>query len=96
MKRLVIFLLFLFSTNGFCQTAEEQVFLVKSRLDSIETFLADIQLHVDISFIKMPDKEAQAVFNKGEDINSVAELAGRLISRKLPFDVNGAGRNCHV
>ena len=68
MKPLVIFLLFLFSTNGFCQTAEEQVFLVKSRLDSIETFLADIQLHVDISFIKMPDKEAQAVFNKGEDI----------------------------
>ena len=68
MKLLVIFLLFLFSVNGFCQTAEEQVFLVKSRLDSIETFLADIQLHVDISFIKMPDKEAQAVFNKGEDI----------------------------
>jgi len=68
MKQLVIFLLFLFSTNAICQTAEETVFTVKSRLDSIETFLADIQLHVDISFIKMPDKQAQAVFNKGEDI----------------------------
>ncbi len=49
------------------------MFFVKSRLDSIETFRADIQLHVDISFIKMPDKEAQAVFKKGEDIVITSE-----------------------
>ncbi len=73
MKLLGILLLFLYSANGFCQTAEEQVLFVKSRLDSIETFRADIQLHVDISFIKMPDKEAQAVFKKGEDIVITSE-----------------------
>jgi hypothetical protein len=73
MKRLGILLLFLYSANGFCQTAEEQVSLVKSRLDSIETFLADIKLHVDISFIKMPDKEAQAAFKKGEDVVITSE-----------------------
>ena len=53
MKRLGLLLLFLYSASGFCQTAETQLSLVKSRLDSIETFLADIKLHVDISFIKM-------------------------------------------
>jgi len=68
MKRLGLLLLFLYSASGFCQTAETHLSLVKSRLDSIETFLADIKLHVDISFIKMPDKEAQAAFKKGEDI----------------------------
>lgn len=68
MKRLRLLLLFLYGANGFCQNAEAQVSLVKSRLDSIETFLADIKLHVDISFIKMPDKEAQATFKKGEDV----------------------------
>lgn len=73
MKRLGLFLLFLYSAIGFCQTAEEQVSLVKSRLDSIETFMADIQLHVDISFIKMPDKEAKASFKKGEDLVITSE-----------------------
>tara|TARA_R110000772_G_scaffold59354_1_gene134456 strand:+ start:255 stop:911 length:657 start_codon:yes stop_codon:yes gene_type:complete len=73
MKLLGILLLFLYSASGFCQTAEEQVYIVKSRLDSIETFLADIKLHVDISFIKMPDKEAQAAFKKGEDVVITSE-----------------------
>lgn len=73
MKRFGILLLFLYSVTGFCQTAEMQVSLVKSRLDSIETFLADISLHVDISFIKMADKEAQAAFKKGEDIVITSE-----------------------
>jgi hypothetical protein len=73
MKLLGILLLFLYSVSGFCQTAEERVLLVKSRLDSIETFLADIKLHVDISFIKMPDKEAQAAFKKSEDVVITSE-----------------------
>ncbi len=73
MKRLGILLLFLYSASGFCQTAEEQLSIVKVRLDSIETFLADIKLHVDISFIKMPDKEAQAAFKKGEDVVITSE-----------------------
>jgi hypothetical protein len=73
MKLLGILLLFLYSTNGLCQSAQEHVSLVKSRLDSIETFQADIKLHVDISFIKMPDKEAQAVFKKGEDLVITSE-----------------------
>jgi hypothetical protein len=73
MKLLGILLLFLYSASGFCQTAEEQVLLVKSRLDSIESFLVDIQLHVDISFIKMPDKEAEAVFQKGEKMVITSE-----------------------
>jgi hypothetical protein len=73
MKLLGILLLILYSAHGFCQTAEEQVLLVKSRLDSIESFRADMQLHVDIAFIKMPDKQAQAVFKKGEDLMITSE-----------------------
>ena len=73
MKRLGLFLLFLYATSGFCQTAEMQVSMVKSRLDSIETFLAAIKLEVDISFITMPNKEAQAAFKKGEDVVITSE-----------------------
>lgn len=73
MKLIWLFLLVFYPAIGFCQTAEEQVSLVKSRLDSVETFMADIQLHTDISFIKMPDKQVQAVFNKGEDLVITSE-----------------------
>lgn len=73
MKLLKIVLLFFYSATGFCQTAEEQVSLVRSRLDSVETFRADIQLHTDISFIKMPDKQVQAAFDKGEDLMITSE-----------------------
>ena len=73
MKLIWLFLLVFYPAVGFCQTAEEQVSLVKSRLDSVETFMADIQLHTDISFIKMPDKQVQAVFNKGEDLVITSE-----------------------
>lgn len=73
MKLLRIVLLFFYSATGFCQTAEEQVSLVRSRLDSVETFIADIQLHTDISFIKMPDKQVQAAFDKGEDLMITSE-----------------------
>ena len=73
MKLLRIVLLFFYSATGFCQTAEEQVSLVRSRLDSVETFRADIQLHTDISFIKMPDKQVQAAFDKGEDLMITSE-----------------------
>src|SRR5210317_1881082 len=73
MKLIWLFLLVFYPAVGFCQTAEEKVSLVKSRLDSVESFLADILLHTDISFIKMPDKQVQAVFNKGEDLMITSE-----------------------
>lgn len=69
MKQLgLCLLLFLCVLTSFCQTSEAEVLLVKSRLDSIEAFKADIQLHVNISFINMPDKQAQAIFKKGEEM----------------------------
>lgn len=55
------------------QTAEEQVLEVKSRLDSIQSFSAAINLHVDIPFIQMPDKEAVVDFNKGENLKIQSE-----------------------
>lgn len=68
MKELGILLLFLCTLNSFGQSPEMEVLLVKSRLDSIEAFKADLELHVNISFISMPDKQAQAIFKKGQDM----------------------------
>ena len=73
MKQLGILFMLLYSTAVLCQSAEEKLYLVKSRLDSIETFTADIALHPDISFIKMPDKSAVAIFKKGEDVIITSE-----------------------
>ncbi|HIB48503.1 MAG TPA: hypothetical protein EYN07_11085 [Flavobacteriaceae bacterium] len=68
MKLVSIGLLFFYSILGWAQTAQEQMDSVKLRLDSIQSFEATIALHVDISFITMPDKMAQATFQKGEDM----------------------------
>jgi outer membrane lipoprotein-sorting protein len=68
MKQFWIFLAIFTATVTAAQTAEEQVLLVKSRLDSIESFSATLKLHVDISFIQMPDKEATVRFKKGEEL----------------------------
>lgn len=73
MKRLGFILLILFSTSGFSQNAKEQMLLVKKRHESILAFQANVQVHVDVSFITMPDKEVQAVFQKGEELIVTSE-----------------------
>ncbi|MCZ4318769.1 hypothetical protein O4H26_07190 [Aequorivita viscosa] len=73
MKQLFIIVAIFTVFTATAQTAEEDVLKVKSRLDSIESFSATIKLHADISFIQMPDKEAAAVFTKGEPIVITSE-----------------------
>ncbi|MCG2419524.1 hypothetical protein K8089_10860 [Aequorivita sp. F47161] len=73
MKQLFIIVAIFTVFTATAQTAEEDVLKVKSRLDSIEGFSATIKLHADISFIQMPDKEAAAVFTKGEPIVITSE-----------------------
>lgn len=68
MTRFKILLFILYASTCFGQTPEEEVLFIKSRLDSIETFEVDIRLHLNISFIDMPDKQANGIFKKGEDM----------------------------
>lgn len=82
-KGLGLLLLFLYSADGFCQKAEMQLSIVKSRQNSIETFLVDIKLEVGISLIKMPYKEAQAAFKKDEDVVITSKDFVRIPKRGL-------------
>ena len=68
MKQLFTLITIFLSLLGYAQTAEEEVLKIKKRLDGIESFAANINLQADISFIQMPDKQAAAVFKKGEPI----------------------------
>ena len=47
--------------------------MVKKKHESILAFQANVQVHVDVSFITMPDKEVQAVFRKGEELMVTSE-----------------------
>lgn len=73
MKQFLLICIWCSSLYGVSQTPEEQVLDVKYRLDSIQSFSATINLHVDISFIQMPDKEAIVDFNKGENLKIQSE-----------------------
>lgn len=73
MKRFVSILLIFFSSTCFSQNAKEQMLLVKKKHESILAFQANVQVHVDVSFITMPDKEVQAVFRKGEELMVTSE-----------------------
>lgn len=73
MKQLFIVIAILTTLCATAQSPEDDVLKIKARLDGIESFSATIKLHADISFIQMPDKEATAIFKKGEPIVVTSE-----------------------
>lgn len=61
-------LLVLFSSSVIAQTAELELSRIENRLDSIESFSAQLSLELDITFIEMPKKQAKLYFQKGKPL----------------------------
>ena len=68
-KRIFLSLVLLvFSSSVLAQTAELELQRVQERLDSIESFKAQLTLELDIQFIEMPTKELELHFQKGKPL----------------------------
>lgn len=75
MTHKLLFFIYLFVGLNFviAQEIDEDLLLIKERLDSIESFQAKMQLDVDISFINMATKYADIYFEKGEAMQFESE-----------------------
>lgn len=62
---LVVFNLCIFSL--YSQSIDPDIERIRARMDSIETFKAQMELKVDISFINIPNKFAKIEYTKGQE-----------------------------
>jgi hypothetical protein len=71
-KRLCYFLFIVWFCKAYGQEVDPDLMAIKERLDSIESYKADIRLEEDISFIDMPAKNAVLSFDRarGMEIES--------------------------
>ncbi len=63
----------LLSTSLAAQEVDPGLMRLKERLDSITRFEANVRMEVDISFVTMPVKYANVVFERGEAIRLTSE-----------------------
>lgn len=85
--RYAVLLLLLFCTQPevVAQSGEKQLTHIKARMDSIQQFNATMSLHVAISFIQMPDKEAEVLYTRGEEVKVISENFTLIPKRGLDF-----------
>lgn len=81
---LVIVVLLLSITISYSQT-DMDLLAVKSRLDAIEYFRADLDLELDVTFINMPPKSAQIEYEKDRPISFSSDDFVMIPKRGLDF-----------
>ena len=63
--------LILFFLSNMCflgaQNIDSNILTIQKRMDTIETFLADVKLEVDISFVNIPEKHAKIEYVKNKE-----------------------------
>lgn len=89
MKKIYFLLLFyvgLNAVNG--QEIDNDLLLIKKRMDSIRSYEAQIKLDVDISFINMPSKYGKVQYKKGEPTKVTSRDFIMLPKRGLDLTLN--------
>ncbi len=89
MKRLYFLLLFCTSLNAVNgQEIDNDLLLIKKRMDSIKSYEAQIKLDVDISFINMPSKYGKVRYKQGEPTKVTSRDFIMLPKRGLDLTLN--------
>ncbi|UCD61528.1 MAG: hypothetical protein JSV59_02850 [Flavobacteriaceae bacterium] len=89
MKRIYLLMLFfvcLNAVNG--QEIDNDLLLIKKRMDSIKSYEAQLKLDVDISFINMPSKYGKVQYKKGEPAKVTSRDFIMLPKRGLDLTLN--------
>ncbi|MCM5663143.1 hypothetical protein [Galbibacter mesophilus] len=66
MKQICSFCIFLLINFLSSQEIDPELLIIKERLDSIDSFQADVKLSIDIDFINMQPKHAQMTYRKNK------------------------------
>ena len=89
MKRFYFLLVLLASLNFIGgQEIDNDLVLIKQRMDSIKSYEAQIKLDVDISFINMPSKYGKVIYKRGESTKVTSEDFIMLPKRGLDLTLN--------
>lgn len=89
MKRFHFLLVLLASLNFISgQEIDNDLLLIKQRMDSIKSYEAQIKLDVDISFINMPSKYGKVIYKQGESTKVTSQDFIMLPKRGLDLTLN--------
>ncbi|WP_066217643.1 hypothetical protein [Formosa haliotis] len=80
-------LLFLCASSLYAQEIDADLLAIKSRMDAVEAFTADIELNVDVSFINMPTKHAKMKYVKGKRAEFESDDFVMIPKRGLDFSL---------
>ena len=75
------------------QEIDPDLILIKKRMDSIEGFTAELQLDIDVDFIKMPTKYADLEFRKGKPMQFSSDDFILIPKRGLDFTLSEIFKN---
>ncbi|MBX9734185.1 MAG: hypothetical protein K2X37_08985 [Chitinophagaceae bacterium] len=81
-------LFFALSYTAASQQTDVDLLRIKSRMDSIKSFTANLKLSIDISFINMPAKKATMRYQKNKPIKFSSEDFVMIPKRGLDFTLN--------
>lgn len=87
-KYLLLIFSIITSFSGAAQDVDSDLLLIKSRMDSVASFSAQLQLDLDVPFIQMPTKKATISYKKGKEITFSSEDFVMLPKRGLDFSLN--------
>ena len=75
MKRIVCLVLMIVAATNFAQTKDPVKILdaVKHKFQRINDYQVDVNIHVDVNFIKMPDRKAKIFFKQPDKVKFQSE-----------------------
>ena len=85
MRALLIFIILVFTLEARCQEIDSDLLKIKSRLDQIEFFRADLKLELDVDFINMPTKYASIEYQKERPVKFSSDDFVMIPKRGLDF-----------
>ena len=85
MRALLIFIILVSTLEARCQEIDSDLLKIKSRLDQIEFFRADLKLELDVDFINMPTKYASIEYQKERPVKFSSDDFVMIPKRGLDF-----------
>jgi len=87
MRPLALWVLLCLASSAFAQDMDPDLLKVRKRLDSIQSFSADLQLDLDVDFIHMPTKKAKVFYARGKPLKFKGEDFLMIPRRGLDFSL---------
>lgn len=87
MKKIFLLLLIIVAANTFAQSKDPNKIIdaVKQKFEKIHDYQADVNIHVDVNFIKIPDKKAKIFFKQPDKVKIQSQGFAMLPKQGINF-----------